>query len=141
METAPSVGEELFSGPRSEKVCTANTLPASCMYIHVLALCVGHCRVASEVMEKLGAGTEVPDPGSWDTADVCFWMEGNTVNYNTELKMVVYLYHHFPQGIEKRSEFVKTFRDAEIDGLHLLELSPTEMTGIIQIFYSYSRCH
>ena len=34
------------------------------------------------------------------------------------------------QGLERRSEFVKAFRDAEISGLHLLELAPTEMSGI-----------
>lgn len=30
-------------------------------------------------MDQLGTGTEVPDPGAWDVADVCFWMEGNLV--------------------------------------------------------------
>ena len=41
----------------------------------------GTTRLAGDVLEGLGAGGEVPDPGSWSTADVCFWMEGNTVCY------------------------------------------------------------
>ena len=41
----------------------------------------GTTRLAGDILERLGAGGEVPDPGSWSTADVCFWMEGNTVCY------------------------------------------------------------
>ena len=41
--------------------------------------CCVACSLASELVEMLGASTEVPDPGSWDIADVCFWMEGHTV--------------------------------------------------------------
>jgi hypothetical protein len=77
-------------------------------------------RLARETLERLGASREVPDPGTWSTADVCFWMNGNT-------------------GLERRSEFVKAFRDAEISGLHLLELAPTEMSGLGVKFVSDQR--
>ena len=45
------------------------------------------------------------------------------------------------QGMERRSEFARAFRDAEINGLHLLELSPTEMAGEVESCCSilYSR--
>jgi hypothetical protein len=77
-------------------------------------------RVANDVLERLGASNDVPDPGTWGTADVCFWMEGTLDN-------------------ERRSDFVRAFRDAEIDGLHLLELSPTEMAGLGVKFVSDQR--
>jgi hypothetical protein len=77
-------------------------------------------RLARETLERLGASGEVPDPGTWSTTDVCFWMNGNT-------------------PLERRSEFVKAFRDAEISGLHLLELAPTEMSGLGVKFVSDQR--
>lgn len=77
-------------------------------------------KLASEIMERMGASKEVPYPGSWQTEDVCFWMEGNS-------------------GVERRSEFARAFRDAEINGLHLLELSPTEMAGLGVKFVSDQR--
>ena len=87
------------------------------------------CSVVSEVVERLGASSQVPNPGMWSTRDVSFWMESNTVGAHAQYCTFWYAICLHIQSIEKRFQFAKAFRDAGIDGLHLLELSPTEMIG------------
>ena len=43
-------------------------------------------------------------------------------------KLMHYMWCLF-QSLDKRAEYRKSFAEAGIDGLHLLELSATEMTG------------
>ncbi|XP_065911545.1 uncharacterized protein [Dysidea avara] len=51
------------------------------------------------------------DPGSWDCRQVAIWMESHS-------------------KIEKHVDYRKQFFEAEINGLHLLELSALEMAGL-----------
>lgn len=77
--------------------------------------------LAAEALAALGtdAGKE-PDPGTWSVQQVIFWMESNA-------------------EIENGSDYSKQFSAAGITGLHLLELSSVEMTGLGVKFMSHQR--
>lgn len=76
--------------------------------------------LSNEVLLLLGVKRKQPDPGAWTVRHVSFWMENN-------------------EELDQRAEFSKSFREADIDGLHLLELTSAEMTGLGVKYVSHQR--
>lgn len=97
-------------------------------------------RLVAEALAALGvASSKEPDPGTWTVQQVSFWLSSCEVSLLGSDLMVHVLARAtcawLVQGIECRSEYSQKFSEAGVDGLHLLELSSAEMTGMcVQMF-------